>query len=95
MLEYNRVDLSTCFHINKTDGSRECITRHYLFFLEINYESQPELYNGCHDLVQKAISFIGFPIGSVKRNDYTMIKIYIYYKLICFITKVLNIIYKK
>ena len=75
MLEQNRVDLSTCFHINKTDGSRECITRHYLFFLEINYESQPELYNGCHDLVQKAISFIGFPTGSVKRNDYTMINI--------------------
>ena len=78
MSEYKSIDLSTYFHINKTDGSRECIICHYLFFLEMNFESQPELCNGCLDLVQKAMSFNGFPIGSVKGNDYRMIKKYIY-----------------
>ena len=37
--------------VNKTNGSRECIICQYLFFLEINFRFQPEVCDGCHDLM--------------------------------------------
>ena len=42
----------------------------YLNFLWKNFKFQPEVCNGCHDLMQKAMSFKDFAIVSVKGNDY-------------------------
>ena len=68
MLEYYRIDVSEGINFNKTDGSREHIICHYLYFLEINLKFQPEVCNGCHYLVQKAISVNDVVIVSVKGN---------------------------
>ena len=40
-----------------------------LCFLDINLRFDPEVCNGCHDLIQKARSF-NVVIVSVKGNDY-------------------------
>ena len=71
MLEYNRIDISEGIDRNKTSASKECNICHYWYFLDkkVNYESY--LSNGCHDLMQKAMSFKHAAIiVSVKGNDY-------------------------
>ena len=70
MLEYDRLEVSEGIYINKTKGLHECIVCHYWYFLTKNFKSQLEVFNGCHDLMQKAINFNDAVIVTVKRNDY-------------------------
>ena len=56
--------------VNKSNGSRECIICLYSYFLERNFRFQPKVCNGCHVVMQKAISFNDDAIVSAKRNDY-------------------------
>ena len=53
--------------VNKTS---EYIIYHYWYFLDINFSFQPKVYDSCHNLMQKAISFNDIIISSVKENDY-------------------------
>ena len=41
----------------------------FVFSFEITYKFQLEVCNCCHDLMQKAMSFINVAIASVKGND--------------------------
>ena len=71
MLEYDSIDISERIDINKSnDKSKECDTCYYWYFLDKNFSYQPHLCNGCHDLIQKAMSFIDVAIVFVKGNDY-------------------------
>ena len=71
MLEYDRIDISEGIDINKSsDKSKECDICHYQYFLDKNFNYQPHLCNGCHDLMQKTMSFNDVAIVSVKGNDY-------------------------
>ena len=72
MLEFDRNDVSGGNEVNKTDGSRECIICHYWYFLDINFSFQPEVCNGCHDLMQKGMNFNNVAIVTLKRNDYSI-----------------------
>ena len=76
MLEYDRIDISEGIDTNKTSASKECSICHYWYFLNKNFNYDPYLCNGCHDLMQKAMSFKNFAIVSIKENDY---KIHFYY----------------
>ena len=69
MLGYDKIDLSKGIDASKTDDSRECITCHYWYFLGTNFKFKPEVCNGRHDLMQKAISFNDVAIVSAKGND--------------------------
>ena len=44
-------------HVRKTIGLCNCITCYYWCFFEITTRFQPKIFNGCHDLMQKAMSF--------------------------------------
>ena len=57
MLEYDRIDISEGIDVNKTNLSKECDICHYWYFKDIGFKFEPYLCNGCHDLVQKAMSF--------------------------------------
>ena len=71
MLEYNRIDISEGIDVNKSnDKSKECDICHYWHFLDKNFSYQRHLFNGCHDLMQKAMSFNDVAIVSVKGYDY-------------------------
>ena len=70
MLEYGRIDISEGINVNKTNLSKECDICHYWCFKDIGFKYEPYLYNGCHDLIQKAISFINVAIVSVKGSSY-------------------------
>ena len=68
MLEYNKINVSEVIDFNKTTDSRESDVRHYLWFLKINLRFQRKDCDGCHNLTQKALSFNGIAVGSVKGN---------------------------
>ena len=64
MLEYDRIDISEEIDIDKIIGI--C---HYWYFLDKNFNYEPCLWNGCHDLMQKAINFKNVAIAAIKGND--------------------------
>ena len=70
MLEYERIDISEEIDLNKSDKSKECDICHYWYFLDKNFNYEPYLCNGCHDLMQKAMNFNDVTIFSIKGSDY-------------------------
>ena len=69
MLEYDKTDISDATDINKINVSKECDIYHYWYFKDIGFKYESYLCNGCHSLMQKAMSF-NVAIVSIKENDY-------------------------
>ena len=77
MLEYDGIDISEGIDANKSnDKSKECDICHYWYFLDKNFTYEQYLCDGCHDLVQKVMSFNDVAIVSIKGSDY---KIHFWY----------------
>ena len=70
MLEYDKIDISEGININKTNASKECDFCHYWYILDKNFNYEPYLCNGCHDLMPKAMNFNDVVIVSINGNDY-------------------------
>ena len=70
MLEYNRIDISGGINVNKTNASKEFNICYYWYFKGIGFKYEPYLCNGCHDLMQKAMSFNDVAIVYVKESAY-------------------------
>ena len=70
MLEYDRIDISEGIDIKKTNASKECKICHYWYFKDIRVKYEPYLCNGCHGLMQKAVSFNNVDIVYVKGSAY-------------------------
>ena len=70
MLEYDRIDISEGIDVNKTSLSKECDICHYWYFKDIGFKYKKYLCNGCHDLMQKAISFKNVAIIYIEGNAY-------------------------
>ena len=70
MLEYDRIDISEEINVNKTNASKECDIYQYWYFKDIGFKYEPYLRNGCHDLLQKAMSFNDIAIVYVKGSAY-------------------------
>ena len=70
MLEYNRIDISEGIDVNKTNLSKECDICRYWCFKDIGFKYEKYLCNGCHDLMEKAISFNNVTIAYVKGSAY-------------------------
>ena len=70
MFQYNRIDISEGINIEKINASKEFKICHYLYFKDIGFKYEPHLCNGCHDLMQKAVSFDDVAIVYVKGSAY-------------------------
>ena len=74
MLEYKRIDISEGVDANKTNLPKECDIFHYWYFRDIGFKYEPYLHIGCHDLMQKAMSFDNnafvYLKGSAYRNKF-------------------------
>ena len=70
MLEYKRIDISEGIDVNKTHFSKECDICHYWYFKDTGFKYDKYLFNGCHDLMQKAMSFDNVVIVYVKGSAY-------------------------
>ena len=68
MPEYGRIDISEGIDVNKTNLSKECDICHYWYFKDIGFKYEKYLCNGCHDLMQKVMSFNNVAIVYVKQN---------------------------
>ena len=68
MLEYDRIDISEGIDVNKTSASKECDICHFWYFKDIGFRCEPHLCNGCHNLMQKAMSFNNDAVVYVKGN---------------------------
>ena len=66
MLECDRIEISEGIDVYKTNASKECDICHYWYFKDIVFKYEPYLCNGCHDLMQKAMSFNDVAIVYVK-----------------------------
>ena len=77
MLEYERIDISEGIDVNKTNLSKECDICHYWYFKDIGFSYEPYLCNGCHDLMQKAMSFNNIAIVCIKGNAYRINFLYV------------------
>ena len=62
--------MSERIDVNKTNGLCECIIYYYQYFPEINFRSDRNVYNGCHDLMQKAMSFNDVAIAFIKEKNF-------------------------
>ena len=56
--------------MNKTSNSKECSFCHYYYFLDINFNYQKYLCDGCHDMSMKANSMQNLAIVYFKGNAY-------------------------
>ena len=54
--------------VNKTSLSKECDICHYWYSKDIDFKYENHLCNGCHDLMQKFMSFNNVDIVYVKRT---------------------------
>ena len=70
MLEYDKIDISEGIDVNKTNVLRESNICHYWYFREVGLQYENYLCNGCHDLMQKAMSFNNIAIVYVKGSAY-------------------------
>ena len=70
MLQYKRIDVSEGTDLNKSNKSKECDICRYWYFLDKNFKYEPYFCNGCHDLMQKAMSCKEVAIVSIKGSDY-------------------------
>ena len=69
MLKYDRIDVLEGIDVNKKNASKECDICHYCYFLGKDFQYEPNLCNGCNELMQKS-NFNDTAIVSVKGNDY-------------------------
>ena len=70
MLEYDRIDISEGIDVNIANLLKECDIFHYWYFKDIGFHYEPYLCNGCHDLMQKVMSFNNVAIVYVKEKAY-------------------------
>ena len=70
MLEYNRIDISEAVDVNKIILSKECDIFHCWYSKHIGFKYEKYLCNGCHNLMQKAMSFNNIAIVYVKESAY-------------------------
>ena len=71
MLEYERIHVLEGIDTNKSNNKpKECDFCHYRYFLDKDFNYEPYLCNGCHDLMQKAVSFYFVAVVSAKGSDY-------------------------
>ena len=68
MLEYDRIDIFEGIDANKSSLSKESDICHYWYFKDIGFKYEQYLCNGCHDLIQKEMSFNNVAIVYVKGN---------------------------
>ena len=63
MLEYNRIDISEGIDVPSLSKRRDIC--HYWYFKDIGFEYESYHCNGCHDLMQKAMSLKNVAIVNV------------------------------
>ena len=70
MIEYDSIDISEGIYVNKASASKEWDICHYWYFKDVGFKYEAYLCNGCHDLMQKAMSFNDVAVLYVNESAY-------------------------
>ena len=70
MIYYDRIDVFKGIDANKTRESKECNICHYWYFLNKGFKFQPNVWNGCRDLVKMSMNLGDIAILNIKGSDY-------------------------
>ena len=73
MLYYNRIDVSEGIDVNKASALKECNIFHYRYFLGKLYRFQPDVCNGCHDVLIMSMNLKDIAILNICGVDYRCI----------------------
>ena len=71
MLEYDKIDINEGIDVNKNKlVGKECIICNYWYFININFNYQRYVCDGCHDMSLKTSSMHNLAIGYNNGNAY-------------------------
>ena len=63
MIYYDRIE---GIDFNKTSESKKCAICHYWYFLNEGFKFQPNVCNGCHDLLMMSMNLCDIAILNIK-----------------------------
>ena len=67
---YDRIDIFKGIDVNKTSESNNCDICHYWYFLNKSCKFQPNICNGCPDLLVMSVNLSNIAILNIKGFDY-------------------------
>ena len=70
---YDRTYISEGIDVNKTSKSKECNICHYCHFSDRGLTFQPNVCNGCHDLLMMSMKLSCVNILDIKDFDYRVL----------------------
>ena len=70
MLYYVRIQVSEEIDVNMTNGSKECDSCLYWYFLNKGLKFQPNVWNRCHSFLMMFMDFSNIVILNIKAADY-------------------------
>ena len=70
---YDRTYISEGIDVNKTSKSKECNICHYYHFSDRGLTFQPNVCNGCHDLLMMSMKLSCVNILDIKDFDYRVL----------------------
>ena len=73
MLYFATLDVSEGIDADKTSKSKECDICHYCHFLDKESKFQPNVCNGCHDLLTMSMNLHNIVIFTIKGAGYCCI----------------------
>ena len=73
MLYYDRIDMSEKIHFNKTSELKEYNICHYSCILDKGLKFQPDVYNGCHDVLMMSMNLSDIANLNIHGVDYRRI----------------------
>ena len=71
MLYYHRIDVSKGIDVNKTGESKECNICHYWYLLDQGFQFQPDICNGCQNVLMISMNLCDIAILNIHGADYT------------------------
>ena len=73
MLYFDRTGVSEGIDVNKTSELNECDICYYWYFSDKDFKFQPNVCNGCHDLLMMSMNLSDISILNIKSADYCCI----------------------
>ena len=73
MLYLNITDVSEGTDVNKTSSSKEGDIWHFQYFLDKEFKFQPDMCNGCHDVLMMSMNLCDIAILNIHGGEYRCI----------------------
>ena len=70
MLYYDRIYVSEGININKANTSKDCDICLYWYFLDDGFKFQPNVFNGCHDVLMMSMNLSNIAIWNINSAYY-------------------------